>query len=285
MTPVDPPSAGATCYRHGGREAHLSCGRCEKPLCADCAVASPVGTRCPSCAGQKRGLARGLARAAAPGGSPALTFFLVATIVAIFVLEGLAVVGALPGVDADAIRDDGVLSGAPVAEGEWWRLASSAFLHADIVHIGFNAVLLWVLGSALEAHVGTLRMAIVYAGAVLWGAAGALLLEPDVDTLGASGGVFGVLLSAFILERVRGVRLFPPGVLGPLLLIGIGFSFLPGISLGGHAGGMVGGALVTGAFVLLGARSMSGARLAPAALAAAVVVALAGGVLAILIAR
>ena len=284
LMPGDPSATGATCYRHGGREAPLSCGRCEKALCPDCAVASPVGTRCPECAGQRRGISAGIAKVTAPRGSAPLTFFLTATIIAIFVLQRLADLGALPGVGADSIERDGVLFGPFVADGEWWRLVSSAFLHANLIHIGFNALLLWILGSSLEAHAGTLRMGIVYLGAVLWGSAGALLLSPDAFTLGASGGVFGLLMSAFILERVRGVRLFQPGFLGPLLLINLGFSFLPGVSLGGHFGGLLGGSLVTGALILLGSRTMSGPRLHGLALVVALAIALGGGVLAVLIA-
>jgi membrane associated rhomboid family serine protease len=253
-------------------------------MCSDCSIVSAVGMRCPECAGQKRGVAAGLNRAVTPGGSPVLTFFLTATIIAIFVLEAFAATGALPGVGARTIEEDGVLFGPWVADGEWWRLVSSAFLHANLIHIGFNALLLWILGSALETHAGTLRMGLVYLGAVLWGSAGALLLDPDVFTLGASGGVFGLLLSAFILEKARGVQLFQPGFLGPLLLINLGFSFLPGVSLGGHFGGLVGGALVTGVFILLGSRTMSGAPVRAAALAGATAVALAGGVIAVLVA-
>lgn len=282
MTSADPSTTGATCYRHRGREALLSCGRCEKPMCSDCAIVSAVGMRCPECAGQKRGLAGGVGRTVAPG-STVLTFFLTAAIVAIFLLQLAADLGALPGVGPRTIEDDGVLFGPLVAEGEWWRLISSAFLHANLLHIGFNALLLWILGSALESHAGTLRMGLVYLGAVLWGSAGALLLTPDTPTLGASGGVFGLLISAFILEKARNVRLFQPGFLGPLLLINLGFSFLPGVSLGGHFGGLLGGALVTGAFLLLGSRTMAGARMSPVAAVVATTIALAGGVGAIAI--
>lgn len=283
MTHLDEPAAVAGCYRHARREAPLSCGSCDRPLCPECAVQSPVGIRCPECAGIKTGVAGGISRVATPNGSSPLTFVLTVSVVLVFLLQRAAAGGALPGVADNQIENDGILYGPFVADGEVWRLVSSAFLHANFIHIGFNGIMLWILGSALERHAGTLRMGLVYFGAVLWGAAGALLLDPDVFTLGASGGVFGLLMSAFVLEKVRGVQLFQPGFIGPLLLINIAISFVPGISLGGHFGGLVGGALVTGAFIFLGSRTMGGGRLQSVALIAAAAIALAGGLVAVLI--
>jgi membrane associated rhomboid family serine protease len=129
-----------------------------------------------------------------------------------------------------------------LAEGEWWRLLTAAFLHGDILHLGVNMLMLWWFGSQLEEVMGRARFGLVYVASGLAGSAGALLLSPTAITVGASGAVFGILGAALVLERQAGVRN------GPMLAIvafSVLISFRPGISIGGHLGGLVGGALAT----------------------------------------
>jgi membrane associated rhomboid family serine protease len=146
-------------------------------------------------------------------------------------------------------RDLG-LFGPAVADGEWWRIVTSGFLHFGILHLAFNMLLLWWLGQMLEPSLGRVRYVLAYAVSLLAGSLGALLLDPDALTGGASGAVFGLMAAAVLLLRRRGVDPMQSG-LGGLLVINLLLTFLrPGISIGGHLGGLVGGAL---AALLLGA--------------------------------
>jgi len=148
--------------------------------------------------------------------------------------------------------EKGILYGPAVAAGDWWRLASSAFLHANILHIGINMLMLWWFGQALEATVGRGRFLGIYLVAILAGSAGALLLSPTEPTVGASGGVFGLLGAGLVLER-RNINVFGGGAL-LLVLFNLGFTFIhpTSISVGGHLGGLAGGALAVLAFAGFG---------------------------------
>jgi membrane associated rhomboid family serine protease len=169
--------------------------------------------------------------------------------VLVFVVEmsqGIAV----RGIGGSSIVRDGAVAASPVADGEWWRLLTAGFIHAGIGHIAFNMLALWWLGGALERYIGTWRMLAVYFPALLWGSAGALILSPDTLTVGASGGVFGLMAALLVIERQRGVALLGSSI-GVVLLLNLGITFLiPGISVGGHLGGLAGGAAA--AFVLSG---------------------------------
>lgn len=149
------------------------------------------------------------------------------------------------GRDGSLIADGG-LFGPAVADGEWWRLISSAFLHAGIIHLAFNMYVLWLLGGQmLEPRIGTDRFLAIYFSAVLWGSAGALLLSPDALTVGASGGVFGLFGAILVLQFQQGQSIGEviQGPIGIFLLLNLAITFVvPGISIGGHIGGLIGGA-------------------------------------------
>ena len=138
-------------------------------------------------------------------------------------------------------RDLGLLA-AFVAHGDWWRIVTSGFLHFDLLHVGFNMLILWMVGNMLEPSIGRIRFGLVYAVSLLSGSLGVLLLEPDVITGGASGAVFGIMAATIVILRGRGLDVRQTGLVG-LLVINLLLSFRPGVSLGGHLGGMVGGAL------------------------------------------
>jgi membrane associated rhomboid family serine protease len=232
----------AHCYRHPDRETLLSCSNCERPICTACMTQAAVGMRCPECAGRSGAPApvRRL-RAAEAGGAAVATTVLVAVNVLVYLAELAQGVG-VSGVGASQLVQDGAVYGPAVADGEWWRMITGGFLHAGIFHIAFNMFLLWILGGALERYAGPARMLAVYFCAILWGSAGALLLSPDGLTVGASGGVFGLMAALYLLERQRGVALLGSSI-GMLLLLNLVITFvLPGISIGGHLGGIVGGA-------------------------------------------
>jgi membrane associated rhomboid family serine protease len=250
-----PPETSAPevmhCYRHPNRETLLSCSNCERPICTSCMTAAAVGVRCPECAGKPTGAAAGVRRLGARAGAD--TVFATGALVAlnvVFYLAQAAQAGSLQNADSSRLVSDGAVYGPAIADGEWWRLVTGGFLHASIIHIAFNMYLLWILGGALERYAGAARFLAIYFAAVLWGSVGALLLSPDSPTIGASGGVFGLMAALYLLERQRGVALLGSSV-GMLLLLNLGITFvLPGISIGGHVGGILGGAAA--GFVLSG---------------------------------
>lgn len=181
------------------------------------------------------------------------TIALIAINVIVFLLEITQGIG-ISGTSGSSLIAEGGLFGPAVADGEWWRLISSSFLHAGIIHLGFNMYVLWVLGGQmLEPRIGTDRFLAIYFSSVLWGAAGALLLSPNALTVGASGGVFGLFGAILVLQRQQGqsVAEIVQGPIGIFLLLNLAITFVvPGISIGGHLGGLIGGAAA--AFVLGG---------------------------------
>ena len=149
------------------------------------------------------------------------------------------------------------LYGPAVHHGDWWRLLTSAFLHASVLHIAFNMLALWWLGAPVERVLGPFRYLGVYLVSGLAGAAGALIAAPNSVTVGASGAIFGLLGAGLILEWQATGSL--AGNYLTLIIINLGISFaIPGISYGGHLGGLVGGTLATLALTGLGRRRPTG---------------------------
>jgi membrane associated rhomboid family serine protease len=104
-------------------------------------------------------------------------------------------------------------------------------------------VALVAFGPVLEPEVGRLGFAAIYFTSLVAGSFGALLLSPGAVTLGASGAIFGVLGAILVGQRVAGINVRSSGILA-LVVINVIFTFAtPGISIGGHIGGLAGGAL------------------------------------------
>lgn len=240
------------CYRHPDRETGLSCSVCERPICTDCATFASVGIRCPEHSGAPQGVARvttGVRRASFEGTGAIVTKALIAINVAVFVLN--LAQGASLGRNGGALYTDWVLIGSGiypdgtqggVAGGEWWRLITSTFLHGSIIHLGMNMLFLWWIGSPMEQLLGRGRFLAIYLVSGLAGSAGALVLSAPGDfTVGASGAIWGLLGAALVFERQRTYVLGGSALSIIVLNLIITFA-VPGISIGGHLGGFVGGA-------------------------------------------
>ncbi|HLX32206.1 MAG TPA: rhomboid family intramembrane serine protease [Gaiellaceae bacterium] len=238
------------CYRHPDRETGLSCSECGRPICADCATFAPVGIRCPEHAGQRRTAAtrirpRPVRRA--PGialatGSAPITKALIAINVGIYLIT--AAQGGGLNAPGGRLFDKMILFGPYVDRGDWWRLVTAMFLHASIIHIGFNMFALWVIGTPVEQYLGRARYIGLYFVSGLAGSAGALVSAPLVASLGASGAVFGILGAMLILEWQITGRLAGNAMTWIVINLIISFA-VPGISVGAHIGGLIGGILVT----------------------------------------
>jgi membrane associated rhomboid family serine protease len=137
---------------------------------------------------------------------------------------------------------DGLLIGPAVADGDWWRLLTAAFLHANVIHIALNMLALYWLGSAVELYLGPVRYLVLYLVSGLAGSAGALLMDPTAPTVGASGAIFGIMGALLVIEYLQTGQL--AGQALTLIAINLLFTFsIPGISIGGHLGGLAGGIL------------------------------------------
>jgi membrane associated rhomboid family serine protease len=260
LVPVSTTQMGLpTCYRHPDRETGLSCSECGRPICTECMTVAPVGLRCPdhagaraSTTGRKLG-SRGGIVARAPhmplGRTEALvTKALIAVNVAIYLIG--AVQGAGINSPGGQLYAKLWLFGPEVAHGDWWRLVTTMFLHANLLHIGFNMLALWWFGAPVEQYLGRARFLGLYFVAGLAGSAGALVQTPGV-TVGASGAIFGILGAMLILEWQATGRL--GGNAMTLIVINLALSFaIANISIGGHIGGLIGGILATLAFARWG---------------------------------
>jgi membrane associated rhomboid family serine protease len=152
------------------------------------------------------------------------------------------------------IFQHGALYGPLVASGEWERLITAAFLHYGPIHLGLNMLAVWWFGRALEDALGPARFILLYLVSGLAGSAGALIANPTAVTVGASGAIFGILGAALVLERQQTYVL--GGSALTLIVLNLAFTFaVPGISIGGHLGGLAGGALAILALSHFGQRS------------------------------
>ena len=269
------------CYRHPDRETGLSCSECGRPICVDCMTVAPVGIRCPEHAGARpRAVVaasrpasiagKRVRRTAARHGYVFPEFSVTRLLVIANVLVYLAELAGGSGIDGNSgwifqhgalVRNGiyfqhtilppgvfGVAGNIGLAHGEWWRLITAAFLHYGPIHLGLNMLALWWLGPPVEAALGRARYLVLYLAAGLAGSAGALILNPNSVTLGASGAIFGILGALLILEyQVTGSLM---GQAMTLIVINIAFSFaVSNISVGGHIGGLIAGILGTVALI------------------------------------
>ena len=157
---------------------------------------------------------------------------------------------AIPGV----LENAGVLYGPAVAQGQWWRVLTSAFLHGGLIHVGFNGYLLFALGPELERGIGSRRFAILYFGALFGASLTVMLLGWRQPTLGASGAVLGIAASMSMILWSRGVNLVQTPTFGLVLLNLFLPLLVPGISFLAHFGGVVTGCIL--AAVSLGPQFM-----------------------------
>jgi membrane associated rhomboid family serine protease len=231
------------CYRHPNREAGRRCTRCGRPACGECLVQAAVGSHCIECAKAARPDLSTRARFWNARQPALVTLILIGVNVAVFVLGAVRDPASISG-QATATHRDLALFEPFLADGEWYRLVTSGFLHFGIIHLAFNMYLLYLLGQMLEPTVGRVKFVLVYFAALLGGSAGAILLDPLALTAGASGAVFGLMGLAFVGYWLHGANPFQTSI-GTLLVLNLVITFLwsDRISVGGHLGGAIAGAV------------------------------------------
>ena len=235
-------TAEKTCYRHPDRPTGLSCSECGRPICTECMTMAPVGIRCPEHSGRAQGvqrMTRGVQRASFEGAGAKVTKILIGINVAVYIAE-LAQGGGVYGVNS-TIYEKGVLWAPFIAAGDYWRLITAAFLHYGPFHLLLNMLGLYWFGSLLEQRIGSGRFLLIYLVSGLAGSAGALVVSPTNPTVGASGAIFGILGAGLVLEHQRDY-VFGGSALGVIVANLVLTFFWPGISIGGHIGGLIGGA-------------------------------------------
>ena len=234
-------------------------------------IEAPVGFQCPACVAAGSAQVRtGRPALRHPGQSSVASFTMIGINVAVWLaitLTGgdLSPLASALGLNLTATCD--VASGTyvdvtpatcasagglwlpGVADGAVWKLLSSGFTHLAIVHLLFNMVVLGMLGPQLDRILGTWRFLTLYVAAILGGSVFALVLsDPTTFTVGASGGLFGLMGGLLVIALMRRAD-------ARTIMVWIGinvvFTFVGGGSISGqaHLGGLLTGALTT--FVLM----------------------------------
>jgi membrane associated rhomboid family serine protease len=202
---------------------------------------TPVGMRCPECSRQRTRVKTSATLSRSE--TPIATYVIMGICVALQLGQMASGAGATGGLGASSVVQNFALFGPSVANGEVYRLLTAGFLHAGLFHLLVNMYSLWILGNLLEPAIGRVRFLLIYFVALLAGSFGALIVTPNAVTVGASGAIFGLMSAGVVVLRHRGIDPMQSGL--PLWIgINLVFSFaVAGISVGGHIGGLIGGAL------------------------------------------
>lgn len=238
-----PPQA-PTCYRHPDRATYVRCTRCNRYICPECMRDAAVGHQCAECVGEG---VRSVRQArtqfgGVPVNTPLVTYVLIGVNVVMFVLQTMS----------SELERALVLFAPAVADGEWYRLLTSAFLHYGPTHILFNMWALWVVGPPLEAALGRLRFTSLYFMSALGGSVLVYLLSSlGAQTAGASGAIFGLFGATFVIGKRLNMDV--RWVIG-LIALNLAFTFViplvssQNISWQGHVGGLVTGGVIAAAY-------------------------------------
>ena len=260
-----PVGAVPVCYRHPGRETYVRCTRCDRPICPDCMNEASVGHQCPECVREGRRTQR-QRRTAFGGGVTGQHGYVTITLIALNVLIALFALASAQRASALVGQGFGGLMGSEtplhlwgavigkasyseggpahgVAVGEYYRLFTAMFLHFGLLHLLVNMWALWVLGRPLEALLGPARFLGLYLVSGLGGNVAVYLFSsPTGLSAGASTALFGLFAALFLV--LRRLKMNTTGVIITLVINLIITFSIPQISIAGHLGGLVTGAIV-----------------------------------------
>lgn len=178
-----------------------------------------------------------------------MTRALIAINVIAFLAE-TATGASLGGGGGGTVWNHGLLYGPSITEAhQYWRLLTTGFLHDGLFHILVNMLSLYWVGMVLEPAIGSVSFTAVYFASLLAGSFGALLFSPAIESVGASGAIFGIFGALIVVAYRRGIPIWQSG-LGFVLVLNLVFSFtFRGISIGAHLGGLIAG-LIAGLLVV-----------------------------------
>ena len=225
------------CVNHPVVETHVSCSRCEDYICTDCMRSASIGYQCPNCAKDSTQVIRGINRnrfIPSQKNTP-VTKSLSISLIVIYVAQMLS---------GNILVINFALFGPSVANGEWWRLITAGFLHGSIIHLLFNAYILWILGSQLENIAGSFRFSVIYFFSLIGGSFASYLFSPfGTYSVGASGAVFGLMGAMLIVGKKHNLDI---SQITTLLVINVVIGFVvSGIDWRAHLGGLATGAFIT----------------------------------------
>jgi membrane associated rhomboid family serine protease len=249
------------CYRHPDRQSFIHCQRCGRTICPQCQTQAAVGVQCPECVREGRAEVRAsqggmLGRLIPRGSAPVVTYLLMALCAVIYLAQVFSG-GALT--DAWVLQPDLIAS-------QPWRLITSAFLHANPIHILFNLYALYIFGPVLERFLGRVRYLALYLVGALGGSVGVVLvwqlalvtnnasatwldgLLRPASTLGASGAVFALMGALLVLRKSIGLQLNQILI---VVVINLAFGFfVRGIAWQAHLGGLAVGAAIAAVYLV-----------------------------------
>ena len=178
--------------------------------------------------------------------------------------EGATLQGGMFGGTVGPVGAENVINAFAVAQGEWWRIFTSAFFHLGPIHLAFNMYVLYLYGQIAERMYGRIEFAAIYLLCAAGGSVLTILLDPDQSAVGASGAIFGVIGLLFVVSRRhhavlgREARSMMAGI-GTYLVFLLVFTFIvPGISWTGHLGGLIVGATLGFLLPPTGVETMGG---------------------------
>lgn len=233
-----------TCYRHPDRQTYVRCTRCNRFICPECMRDAAVGHQCADCVGEG---ARSVRQATNVFGAqrptsmtPLITYVLIGINLLVFALQ----------MASPELERALAIWPPAVADGEVYRLLTSAFMHFGLTHIAFNMLALFFVGPPLEIALGRVRFIALYLLSALGGSVLVYLLTFNALTAGASGAVFGLFGATFVVGKrlnmdTRSVLM--------IIALNLVFTFVyplitsQNISWQGHIGGLVTGAVVAAA--------------------------------------
>ncbi|MDX3657784.1 rhomboid family intramembrane serine protease [Streptomyces sp. ID05-26A] len=237
------------CVRHSDRPTRLRCSRCDRPACPDCLRDASVGMQCVDCVNEgARSIrqARTSAGAVVSTGRPIITQVMIALNVIAYVVTVVQSGSPMNNQRAGLFTATSMIPEL-TANGEWWRILTSGFMHFGLIHLALNMAALFVVGPVVEQELGRLRYSAVYFLSLLGGSAAAFYFGTVCQQLaGASGAVFG-LMGALLIVFKRQKR----DISTILVVVGINLvsNLFTNASLLGHLGGFVIGGLLTLAMV------------------------------------
>ena len=253
-----PNTSANYCYRHPSRQSFVLCQRCGRTICPECQTQAAVGVHCPECVRESRqstpstrpAVVTAIRRGVRSTDGPVVTYAIIAICVVVFLAE--AVTGLLSSNFGGSVYQQ--LAYVPQLTAlQPWRIITTLFTHASILHILFNMFSLFILGRQVEPMIGRLRFALLFLLSGIGGSIGVLLFAPNTAVVGASGAIFGLFGAYFVIARHLGANATQL-IIVIAINLGIGF-VVPGIAWQAHVGGLIIGALVGLVYVRTRSRS------------------------------
>ncbi|PWK90711.1 membrane associated rhomboid family serine protease [Lentzea atacamensis] len=246
--PIGAEPETPVCARHSDRPTRLRCTRCDRPACPDCLRDAAVGMQCVDCVNEGKRSVRS-ARTLV-GAEVTDRVIITPVLIALNVLAYVVTVfqsGSPMNNDRSPLFLLTSMIPGPTANGEWWRILTSGFMHFGLIHLALNMAVLYVVGQHVERELGRLRFCAVYFLSLFGGSAAAFYFGTVCQQLaGASGAVFGLMGALLILwKRQR------RDISTIVVVVGINLvsNLFTNASLLGHLGGFVIGGLLTLAMV------------------------------------